>query len=216
MLDLMISHGESGTQAISLYRARSTANNNYIRIRPLTRYGAPARGASVVLLAGGRRRLKSIDAASGFGCQMEPVAHFGLGRVTSVSLVQVIWPDGTRRTINAPSVNSEHPVSLPVIPAIAILPAIPPTRPPTAASCAMLLGADEPETMLRLIASTPVVIVALEWPMPCTLSATNALDTRSACYRYCLVMAYTLMAYVVMSHIVMAYIVMAYIVMTCI
>ncbi len=98
-LELLIAHGESGLQPLSLYRTSSPKNvNHWLRIRPLTAQGAPARGAVVTLQSGGRTQRRAIDAGSGYLCQMEPVAHFGLGTHTSVAQVQVQWPDGTTRT----------------------------------------------------------------------------------------------------------------------
>ncbi|MGB9751097.1 CRTAC1 family protein [Roseiflexus castenholzii] len=103
-LELLISHGEADLQPLSLYRPVS---NEYawLRVLPLTRAGAPARGAVVVLSAGGRRQLRAVDAGSGYLCQMEAVAHFGLGRVATVESVEVYWPDGAMTSIIAPEVN---------------------------------------------------------------------------------------------------------------
>lgn len=57
-------------------------NNNWLRVIPRTRFGAFARGAKVVLFT--RRsgaHLRIIDGGSGYLCEMEPVAHFGLGEL---------------------------------------------------------------------------------------------------------------------------------------
>ena len=46
----------------------------------MTRYGAPVRGALVTLTTNvGIRLAQVIDGDSGYLCQMEIVAHFGLG-----------------------------------------------------------------------------------------------------------------------------------------
>lgn len=100
-LELVISHGESGFQPLTLYKTAEN-NNLWLRVMPLTPYGAPARGAVVELVAGGRRQLRAIDAGSGYLCQMEPVAHFGLGEVNSVDYVTVRWPDGQQVTVHTP------------------------------------------------------------------------------------------------------------------
>ncbi|MBL8165550.1 MAG: CRTAC1 family protein [Anaerolineae bacterium] len=92
-LELLIAHGESGMQPISLYHT-PVNHNHWLRIMPLTRAGAPARGALVTLHAGGREQRRVIDSGSGYLCQMEPVAHFGLGALTEVESVEVRWPDG--------------------------------------------------------------------------------------------------------------------------
>merc|ERR1719204_475343 len=96
MLELIVAHGESGPlQQLSLYRASSGQNNHYLRILPLTEQGAPARGSRVDMTAGGRTQVRIIDSGSGYLCQMEPVAHFGLGQLLVADSVRITWTDGT-------------------------------------------------------------------------------------------------------------------------
>jgi len=97
ILELLIAHGEDVPQPLSLYKIPN--QNAWVRIAPLTRFGAPARGALVKLVADGRTQLRVIDGGSGYLCQMEPVAHFGLGEVKSVDSVSVTWPDGARQIV---------------------------------------------------------------------------------------------------------------------
>jgi hypothetical protein len=111
-LELLVAHGESTVQPLSLYRAPD-AGHGWLRVRPLTRFGAPARGARVRLVAGGRTQVRVIDGGSGYLCQMEPVAHFGLGAVEEVEEVQVTWPDGVREVVRRPAVRSEVTVAYP-------------------------------------------------------------------------------------------------------
>jgi hypothetical protein len=54
-----------------------------------------------------------IDAGSGYLCQMEPVAHFGLGSLNAVDSVTVTWPDGASQTISNPSIDKVLSVSRP-------------------------------------------------------------------------------------------------------
>ncbi|XP_009885993.1 PREDICTED: cartilage acidic protein 1 [Charadrius vociferus] len=94
MLDLILSHGESMAQPISIFKGTQGTGNNWLRVIPRTRFGAFARGAKVVLFT--RRsgaHLRIIDGGSGYLCEMEPVAHFGLGHDEASSL-EVTWPDG--------------------------------------------------------------------------------------------------------------------------
>jgi hypothetical protein len=104
-LELLIAHGESGAQPLSLYQA---APNQYhfLRVLPRTASGAPARGAIVTLTAGNRTQRRVIDAGSGYLCQMEPVAHFGLGMQTQIERVDVQFPDGLRASVVAPPVDT--------------------------------------------------------------------------------------------------------------
>ncbi len=97
-LELIVAHGEVSPQPLTLYGGPSTGNH-YLRVRPTTTYGAPARGAVVACTAGNRTRSRSIDAGSAYLCQMEPVAHFGLGQTDTVDAVRIRWPDGRTRIL---------------------------------------------------------------------------------------------------------------------
>ena len=66
---------------------------------------APARGATVTLLTNQRRHSKTIDAGSGYLCQMEPVAHYGIRKNEKNFKVEVKWTDGTNNLINITSLN---------------------------------------------------------------------------------------------------------------
>ena len=93
ILELLISHGESGYQPLSLYKA-NIKDTNYIRIKPLNKFGAPARGATVTLKSNLRTHSKTIDAGSGYLCQMEPVAHYGIRKNEKNLKFEVTWTNG--------------------------------------------------------------------------------------------------------------------------
>lgn len=95
-LELLIAHGEAALQPLTYYNANET-ENHFLRILPRTVEGAPARGAIVTVRAGNRTWKRVIDAGSGYLCQMEPVAHFGLGDLDRVDRIEVAFPTG--RTI---------------------------------------------------------------------------------------------------------------------
>ncbi|XP_076194965.1 cartilage acidic protein 1 isoform X1 [Aptenodytes patagonicus] len=116
MLDLILSHGESMAQPISIFKGTQGAGNNWLRVIPRTRFGAFARGAKVVLFT--RRsgaHLRIIDGGSGYLCEMEPVAHFGLGHDKASSL-EVTWPDGrvVARAVASSETNSVLEVPYPL------------------------------------------------------------------------------------------------------
>jgi hypothetical protein len=113
VLELLVAHGVVGAQPLGLYKARAAAGNGWLRIRPQTRFGAPARGAQVWAEFGGRVRVKVIDGGSGGLCQMEPTAHFGLGREVRVERVTVTWPDGAALTMRNPDLNCSYTVPYP-------------------------------------------------------------------------------------------------------
>ncbi|XP_016403461.1 cartilage acidic protein 1-like [Sinocyclocheilus rhinocerous] len=78
-LDLLVTHGESAAQPISVYRVTQGSSNKWLRVIPRTQFGAFARGAKVIVYT--KRNgphMRVIDGGSGYLCEMEPVAHFGL------------------------------------------------------------------------------------------------------------------------------------------
>ncbi|XP_050405754.2 cartilage acidic protein 1 [Patella vulgata] len=101
-LELIICHNDLNSPTLSLYEAKKVAGNHWYRIMPLTKYGAPARGATVTLTLDGSITLKRVvDSGSGYMSQMEPVAHFGLGKRLPKS-VSIVWTDGRyiRRSVS--------------------------------------------------------------------------------------------------------------------
>ena len=103
-LELFITHGEMGLQPISIFHTPNNGNH-FLRVLPLTCHGAPARGAVVSVTAGGRVQRRVIDAGSGYLCQMEPVAHFGLGPLTAVECIEVRWLDGATVVLDTPGID---------------------------------------------------------------------------------------------------------------
>ncbi len=99
ILELLVSRGESREQTLTLYKAKVSKQSKYLRIKPINKYGAPARGATVTLLTNQRKHSKTIDAGSGYLCQMEPVAHYGIRKNESDFKVEVRWTNGTKDLI---------------------------------------------------------------------------------------------------------------------
>jgi len=114
-LELLVVHGEREAQPLSLYTVET--ENGWLRVAPTTQYGAPARGAVVTLETDQGRQRRIIDAGSGYLCQSEPVAHFGLGGETALRQeprsITVRWPDGRERRIEHPESESTHRIAHP-------------------------------------------------------------------------------------------------------
>lgn len=116
-LEVILSHGESSEQPLSVYKLNpqeETSPRGWLRVRVNTQHGAPARGAKVTLHTTGGMHTRVIDAGSGYLCQMEPVAHFGLNKDTPTRL-EVSWPDASFKAIdlNTTNANSEMTVTHP-------------------------------------------------------------------------------------------------------
>ena len=90
---------------MSLYKAKVNPQNKYLRIKPLNKYGAPARGATVTLISNLRKHSKTIDSGSGYLCQMEPVAHYGIRENEKNIKIQVRWTNGETETISIKKLN---------------------------------------------------------------------------------------------------------------
>lgn len=92
-LDVFITVGDQSPHENKLFLG--VANKNYwIRIQPLTKNQFPALGAKVRLyLKNGKNQTKFICSGSGYLCQMEPVAHFGLGnKKPIIEKIEITWP----------------------------------------------------------------------------------------------------------------------------
>ena len=109
ILELLISHGETGLQPLTLYKA-DIEDFNYLRIKPLSKYGAPARGATVTLRSNMRIHSKTIDAGSGYLCQMEPVAHYGIRQNEKNIQVEIKWTDGSTKSLNIDDLNKTYEI----------------------------------------------------------------------------------------------------------
>uniref|UniRef100_A0A668TBE4 EGF-like calcium-binding domain-containing protein n=1 Tax=Oreochromis aureus TaxID=47969 RepID=A0A668TBE4_OREAU len=114
-LELLVSHGESAAQPLSVYKVNQGNANSWLRVIPRTKFGAFARGAKVVVYtkkSGPHTRI--IDGGSGYLCEMEPVAHFGLGKDVATS-VEVFWPDGrsVARALEPSEINSVQEIHYP-------------------------------------------------------------------------------------------------------
>ena len=107
ILELLISNGESGRQPLNLFKAKLNKKFSYLRIKPINKYNAPARGATVILKSNLREHAKTIDAGSGYLCQMEPVAHYGIRKGEKNIEIQIRWTDGKTESFDITEINRE-------------------------------------------------------------------------------------------------------------
>lgn len=115
VLEVILAHGESGEQSLDVYHVRNPGGR-FLRVAPQTVSGAPARGGLVTIkMADGSKQSRVIDGGSGYLCEMEPVAHFGLGNNGQPIELKVTWPDGQTYTtaLSQDSVNKVHTIPHP-------------------------------------------------------------------------------------------------------
>ena len=105
VLELLLSHGESGAQPLTLFKYHNDEQRSFLRVRPLNFYGAPARGATVTLYTNERTHSKTIDAGSGYLCQMEPVAHYGIRDNENEFKIKIKWTNGDEETLEVENLN---------------------------------------------------------------------------------------------------------------
>ena len=86
-------------QPLTMYKADIKKNFNYIRIKHLNKHGAAARGATVILNSNLRDHAKTIDAGSGYLCQMEHVAHYCIRESEKNISVKIVWTDGSSQSL---------------------------------------------------------------------------------------------------------------------
>ena len=108
ILELLIAHGETGNQILTLYKANVIKKKNYLRIKALNKNGAPARGATVTLTSNLRKHSKTIDSGSGYLCQMEPVAHYGIRNGEKDFEVQIKWTNGKINNYKIPRIGKTY------------------------------------------------------------------------------------------------------------
>ena len=108
-LELILSRNGS----VHVFKAREAVGNAWLRIVPLTRFQAPARGAIVTCRENDRTLVRKIDGGTNGMNLNEPVAHFGLGRHPQVESISIRWPDGASLTFPDPDVNCTYRVPYP-------------------------------------------------------------------------------------------------------
>lgn len=82
VLEVLVSHGESGRQKMSLYKIPTSKQS--IRIMPVLPSGAPARNARVEIEGKG---VFSVDGGSAYLNQMEPIVHIGQNEPLNITVM---------------------------------------------------------------------------------------------------------------------------------
>ena len=112
ILELILAHGGVPRAPLTMHKCPAPGNN-WVRIQPLTRFGAPARGATIHLYSSNRKQVRVID-GGGSRCSTEPIAHFGLGTAVIIERITITWPDGAKLTLNQPEPRRLHRITYPM------------------------------------------------------------------------------------------------------
>lgn len=68
-------------------------------------------GASVYVTTGKVRQRQDVISGGSYSSQNDTTLHFGLGAATNVDKVEIRWPDGSKETIQVPSVDRKFTVT---------------------------------------------------------------------------------------------------------
>jgi hypothetical protein len=68
-------------------------------------------GTTVVLRSAGGEQVAKILSGDSFVSQHALTAHFGIGSLTKVESIEVIWIDGTRRKLVNPTIDQYHRIT---------------------------------------------------------------------------------------------------------
>lgn len=104
-IDVLITHI---AEPPSLLRNVTGENRHWLTIRAIDpQLNRDAYGAEVYVQKGDRRWMRWINPGYSYLSSNDPRAHFGLGDVTSVDHVDVIWPDGTEERFTVSEINQQ-------------------------------------------------------------------------------------------------------------
>jgi enediyne biosynthesis protein E4 len=107
-LDMLV--GNLGGPA-RLYRNDAPKKGHWLMIRAIDpKLKRDAFGAKVTVVAGGKRFVRIIAPSYSYQSSNDHRAHFGIGNVTLVDKIEVIWPDGSSQTF--PGMKADQIVTL--------------------------------------------------------------------------------------------------------
>ena len=98
-------------QILHVYRNETNTKNNWIGVR-LAEQGRQghAVGARITLHSDQGTQVKQIVTGDSFFSQHAPVAHFGLGKASTVERIDVRWPSGRTTVLKEPVIRQYHTI----------------------------------------------------------------------------------------------------------
>ena len=106
----------------TLYRNDNSNNNNWLKVDLIgdgVNVNTTAIGAIVRIDTGSQIITRQVETGTGQGNQNDSTLHFGLGSISSSVPVEVTWPDGTVRIVDAaPNQTVQIPYNLTALPEV--------------------------------------------------------------------------------------------------
>jgi hypothetical protein len=111
-LDVVINNADSRP---SLLRNVATPVGHWLALRLVgdvaKKSPRDAIGATVYVTTGKVRQRQDVISGGSYSSQNDTTLHFGLGAATTVDKVEIRWPDGSKETIQVPSVDRKFTVT---------------------------------------------------------------------------------------------------------
>jgi tetratricopeptide (TPR) repeat protein len=105
-MDMVATHLD---RPAALLENRSTNSNHYLQLELIgTKSEREAVGAIVHVRAGEQKWVACVSAGEGFYGSNEGLVHIGLGSVSQVDELKIIWPDGSQQLLNAVGVDRRN------------------------------------------------------------------------------------------------------------
>ncbi len=91
-----------------LLRNDQALGHHWLRVKATgTTVNRDALGSWVEVYAGGTVQRRQVNSTRSYLSQVEPVLTFGLGKTDSVERVDVLWPDGSRQSLDQVSIDTQ-------------------------------------------------------------------------------------------------------------
>lgn len=96
-----------------VYRNNADKNkNNYYRVKLKgPEYNSSGFGAKITLYHKDSIQYYEMKNVRGYLSSVDPIAHFGLGKIETIDSIKVLWPDKKVQIINNPKINSTQTIS---------------------------------------------------------------------------------------------------------
>jgi hypothetical protein len=81
-----------------LFRNIAPRRGHWLMVRALEKHGRDAIGAQVFIETATRRWSRFVQPGSSYLCSNDPRVHFGLGELTRIPRIRVVWPTGSEES----------------------------------------------------------------------------------------------------------------------
>ncbi|MSO19554.1 MAG: CRTAC1 family protein [Acidobacteria bacterium] len=90
-------------QPALMYHNETTAARNWVAVQLVgTKSNRDAIGARITLKADGREWIREVDGGNGYSGQSTQRVHYGLGAISKIDSVEILWPSGAKQKVSVP------------------------------------------------------------------------------------------------------------------